>query len=418
MILYGKPRFLGAVETDEELPLGAPIKVLTPRGLELGLVAGPMSAAELGRIQAEGGENHEDQLQYLQLVGVPSVDDMAGAEDRAAEEQAGLKVARSLLVRHNLPIKVVDIEFLADRKKLFFYFTADRRVDFRAYVRDLAREFHTRIELRQIGARDEAKVTGGLGSCGRPCCCNTFLHRFAPINIRMVKEQNLSLNPAKISGLCGRLMCCLAYEHPVYAEVWKVLPQPGTRVKNANGVYILLGIDVAHRTCQLRGPKGYFWLPVDRFAQFREAVKAGEDWDNENHGMDLTGRLLDDGERRQGRRCTGCPGGDGCECEQRRKGVVLASGQNQGEVQTDDYRTSGDGCPKTDRFKGERIKVEREKAIKERSQERAVPRSKTEDKPRSAAKEGRDGAVKRRRRRRKPAGAKTVKEEGRGVELG
>jgi cell fate regulator YaaT (PSP1 superfamily) len=134
------------------------------------------------------------------------------------------------IAQHSLPMSLVGAEYTFDGQKLIFYFTAENRVDFRELVRDLAATFKTRIELRQIGVRDEAKMLGGLGPCGRPICCATFLGEFQPVSIRMAKEQNLSLNPTKISGLCGRLMCCLRYECEHYAEPRPTLPEIGATV--------------------------------------------------------------------------------------------------------------------------------------------------------------------------------------------
>lgn len=332
MIIYGKPRFLGRIAIEDNLPEGAPVVIETPRGLELGLLAGKISETS-SVSRAVGDPQTEDKgnaLHDVKFVQVATVEQMVNAEEDRKDETAYLAVARRLLMNHQLEIKVVDLEYLLDRKKLFFYFTCDGRVDFRAFVRDLAREFKTRIELRQICARDEAKVVGGLGSCGRPCCCNSFLYQFAPINIRMVKEQNLSLNPTKISGLCGRLMCCMSYEQNVYSEVWKSLPQSGTKVKAEHGTYILLGVDVARKTCQIKGPKGFFWLPVQEFARFRETVKSGVEWDNEVQGFSVDGQELEIAVSDQssdfigltisskGKRCHGCAGGSSCECNKRR----------------------------------------------------------------------------------------------------
>jgi cell fate regulator YaaT (PSP1 superfamily) len=134
-----------------------------------------------------------------------------------------------------LPMKMVDVEYLFDGSKAIFYFTAESRVDFRELVRDLARQFHTRIEMRQIGVRDEAKLVGGVGCCGRPLCCATWLTQFAPISVRMAKDQHVSLNPTKISGICGRLMCCLSYEHAMYKELAREMPKVGKRVETPDG---------------------------------------------------------------------------------------------------------------------------------------------------------------------------------------
>ena len=146
-----------------------------------------------------------------------------------------LRICESKIAKHGLPRQLIDGEYTFDGSQLIFYFTADGRVDFRELVRDLASTFHTRIELRQIGVRDEAKLIGGLGPCGRDCCCTTFLADFAPISIRMAKRQNLALNPNKISGLCGRLMCCLRFEDEIYKEARQQLPEPGTRVVTPDG---------------------------------------------------------------------------------------------------------------------------------------------------------------------------------------
>jgi cell fate regulator YaaT (PSP1 superfamily) len=145
------------------------------------------------------------------------------------------RVCLEKIHEHNLPMKLVDVEYSFDRSKIVFYFTSDGRVDFRDLVKDLARHFRSRIELRQIGVRDEAKMVGGLGCCGRPLCCTTFLRNFEPINIRMAKDQRLSLNPSKISGVCGRLLCCLRYEHSCYVELSKGLPRLGAIVATSVG---------------------------------------------------------------------------------------------------------------------------------------------------------------------------------------
>ncbi|MFQ5799491.1 MAG: stage 0 sporulation family protein, partial [Bacteroidota bacterium] len=152
---------------------------------------------------------------------------------RDAEEAR--KTCLEKIREHNLPMKLVDVEYSFDRTKIIFYFTSDGRVDFRDLVKDLARRFKARIELRQIGVRDEARIVGGMGSCGRRLCCATFLKNFEPINIRMAKDQRLSLNPNKISGICGRLLCCLRFEHFCYVEMCRNLPRVGTMVSTPWG---------------------------------------------------------------------------------------------------------------------------------------------------------------------------------------
>ena len=166
---------------------------------------------------------------------------VAGEEDykihQANKEKAieALSICEKKIGDHGLEMRLVDVEYTFDNNKVIFYFTADGRVDFRELVKDLAAIFKTRIELRQIGVRDEAKMVGGLGPCGKPVCCTSFLGEFDPVSIKMAKEQSLSLNPTKISGLCGRLMCCLKYEHEVYEEILETMPDIGTIVVTPEG---------------------------------------------------------------------------------------------------------------------------------------------------------------------------------------
>ena len=161
------------------------------------------------------------------------------AENRAQEEEA-YRVCQEKVKLHQLDMKLVDVEFTFDNNKIIFYFTADGRIDFRELVKDLATIFKTRIELRQIGVRDEAKMIGGLGLCGRALCCGSFLGEFEPVSIKMAKEQNLSLNPTKISGICGRLMCCLKYEQDFYEKTRKKMPKVGKEVLTPDGKGIVI----------------------------------------------------------------------------------------------------------------------------------------------------------------------------------
>ena len=158
------------------------------------------------------------------ILRVADENDAHTVEENEKKAKQAMEICARKIIKHNLDMKLIDTEYTFDRGKLLFYFTADGRVDFRELVKDLASEFRTRIELRQIGVRDEARMLGGLGVCGRPFCCSTFLDGFQPVSIKMAKEQNLSLNPVKISGTCGRLMCCLKYEHDVYAELIRLVP--------------------------------------------------------------------------------------------------------------------------------------------------------------------------------------------------
>lgn len=168
----------------------------------------------------------------LRLVTEEDLQKQAEEEKRGAE---ALKICEQKIERLDLPMKLVDVRIHPRGDKITFFFTAESRVNFRDLVKQLAAEFHAQIEMRQIGARNEAKTMGGVGCCGRPICCASFLHDFDPVTIRMAKDQGLSLDPAKISGLCGRLLCCLAYEAEGYAELVKTLPKTGTVIKSAHG---------------------------------------------------------------------------------------------------------------------------------------------------------------------------------------
>ncbi len=159
------------------------------------------------------------------------------------------------IAAHNLDMSLVEVEYTLDRNKIIFYFTADGRVDFRTLVKDLASIFKTRIELRQIGVRDEAKMLGGIGPCGRMLCCSTFLGDFEPVSIKMAKDQNLSLNPAKISGLCGRLMCCLKYENDAYEEAKHELPDIGEAIVTTYGNGKVVGLNILEKLVQIEIPK-------------------------------------------------------------------------------------------------------------------------------------------------------------------
>ncbi|CAM3984341.1 PSP1 domain-containing protein [Alkalicoccus chagannorensis] len=167
------------------------------------------------------------------------------------EAQEAFDVCLKKISEHNLEMKLVDVEYTFDRSKILFYFTAEGRIDFRSLVKDLASVFRTRIELRQIGVRDEAKMLGGIGPCGRMLCCSTFLGDFEPVSIKMAKDQNLSLNPTKISGLCGRLMCCLKYENDMYEDAKKELPDLYQKLDTSYGRGKVVGLNMLERLVQV-----------------------------------------------------------------------------------------------------------------------------------------------------------------------
>ena len=170
--------------------------------------------------------------------------DLKRLEENKKKEKEAFEVCEKLIALHSLDMKLVEVEYSFDGTKVIFFFTSDGRVDFRELVKDLAAKFHTRIELRQIGVRDEAKMLGGLGICGQPYCCKQFLSDFQPVSIKMAKEQGLSLNPTKISGSCGRLMCCLKYEQDAYEYLNSFTPHVGATVKTENGTGVVTDVNL------------------------------------------------------------------------------------------------------------------------------------------------------------------------------
>ncbi len=170
--------------------------------------------------------------------------DFKKLEENKKKEAEAFKICEELIISHKLDMKLVEVEYSFDANKIVFFFTSDGRVDFRELVKDLAARFHTRIELRQIGVRDEARMLGGLGICGQPYCCKRFLNDFQPVSIKMAKEQGLSLNPTKISGSCGRLMCCLKYEQDAYEYLNSLTPNVGATVKTADGLATVTDVNL------------------------------------------------------------------------------------------------------------------------------------------------------------------------------
>lgn len=211
---------------DLEITAGDPVIVETIRGIEYGeAVSGRRPLSEFKVV-----------LPLKKVIRIGTDEDRRQYEDNKSREEDALNTCRAKVKEHGLPMSVIEVEYTFDRGKIIFYFTSDNRVDFRELVKDLASIFKTRIELRQIGVRDEAKMLGGIGTCGRVLCCKQFLGEFEPVSIRMAKEQNLSLNPTKISGVCGRLMCCLKYESEL-VEIPKNLEKnnENDREPNSNG---------------------------------------------------------------------------------------------------------------------------------------------------------------------------------------
>ncbi|MBQ8592165.1 MAG: stage 0 sporulation family protein [Lachnospiraceae bacterium] len=200
--------------------------VETARGIEFGTVVGDIKEVEDDKV-----------IQPLKpVIRIATAKDKEQEASNKIKEKEALKICAEKIQKHNLEMKLIDAEYTFDNNKVLFYFTADGRIDFRELVKDLAAVFKTRIELRQIGVRDETKILGGIGICGRPLCCHTHLSEFVPVSIKMAKEQNLSLNPTKISGVCGRLMCCLKHEEETYEELNRKLPNVGDYVTTEDGL--------------------------------------------------------------------------------------------------------------------------------------------------------------------------------------
>lgn len=220
----GKIYFFGP--GDMKLNAGMHVIVETARGIEMGTVM-----TEPRNVKAE------EVVQPLKpVIRIATEADEKQAAKNSEKEKEAFKICLEKIAKHKLEMKLVEAEYTFDNNKLLFYFTADGRIDFRELVKDLAAVFRTRIELRQIGVRDETKIMGGIGICGRTLCCNTYLSEFVPVSIKMAKEQNLSLNPTKISGVCGRLMCCLKNEEETYEYLNSRLPNTGDYVTTVDGL--------------------------------------------------------------------------------------------------------------------------------------------------------------------------------------
>ncbi len=219
----GKVYYFDPGELDIEI--GNNVVVETARGIEFGEVLIPVSEVPQSEIVSP----------LKKVMRIATEQDTKQAGENSRREKEAFDVCCQKIVKHGLDMKLIDVEYTFDGNKILFYFTSGGRVDFRELVKDLASVFRTRIELRQIGVRDEAKMLGGLGVCGRSLCCASFLGDFQPVSIKMAKEQNLSLNPTKISGTCGRLMCCLKYEQDGYEELIKITPKVGSIVKTPDG---------------------------------------------------------------------------------------------------------------------------------------------------------------------------------------
>lgn len=226
---------------EENIILDSYVIVETVRGVEFGKVV----------IASKKVDEEDVVLPLKKVIRVATEQDKRTVVENQKQAKNAVDACSKKIIEHHLDMSLVDVEYTFDRNKIIFYFTADGRIDFRNLVKDLASMFKTRIELRQIGVRDEAKMLGGIGPCGRMLCCSTFLGDFEPVSIKMAKDQNLSLNPAKISGLCGRLMCCLKYENDQYEDAKRDMPDFGQTIKTPHGKGKVVGINILEKLVQI-----------------------------------------------------------------------------------------------------------------------------------------------------------------------
>lgn len=222
--------------------VGDNVIVETARGLEFGKVT--MAETEV--------KESEIVAPLKSIIRIANEKDKKRHKENLAKKEEAMRLCQEKVDAHGLEMKLIDVEYTFDNSKVVFYFTADGRVDFRELVKDLASVFRMRIELRQIGVRDEAKMLGGVGNCGRGLCCNTWLSDFEPVSIKMAKVQNLSLNPSKISGICGRLMCCLKFENEVYTHLKKGMPAVGEKIKTPDGIAVVTDVNILENIIKTR----------------------------------------------------------------------------------------------------------------------------------------------------------------------
>lgn len=250
--------------------------VNTIRGLELGYCSGEVFELQEKDLTSE----------LKDIVRVANKQDIEAHEKNRLEEPKIIKKTKEISKELDLPIKVLEAEYTLDKSKLIIYFESENRIDFRELVKRLAEVYHTRIELRQVGSRDGAKVFGGIGPCGLIVCCRTFITEFDNVSVKMAKNQNLSLNPVKISGNCGKLLCCINYENELYKELRKLAPDIGDIVKTPDGPAKVLSCDVLNRTCKVRyieeeNKFGYLKLDDIEFIRAMDKRKEEEDADSE-----------------------------------------------------------------------------------------------------------------------------------------
>ncbi|MDY6037595.1 MAG: stage 0 sporulation family protein [Eubacterium sp.] len=253
----------------KNLEIGCGVIVETARGLEFGYIAMQPNVIKDSNIVKP----------LKPIVRIATEEDIKRKEENENKKSEAMRICQEKIDKRELEMKLIDVEYTFDNNKIVFYFTADGRIDFRELVKDLASVFRMRIELRQVGVRDEAKILGGCGPCGKGLCCASWLADFQPVSIKMAKNQNLSLNPSKISGICGRLMCCLKYENEVYTELRKGMPEQGETVKTDDGLARVLDTNIFRETVRVRlctGEKdedGNDKLSEDIYTYRKDAIK-------------------------------------------------------------------------------------------------------------------------------------------------
>ena len=230
---------------------------------------------ECGEVAMENREIEDKDIVHplKKMIRKATQGDLKKVEENRKKERHAFEICEKKILDHKLEMKLVDVEYTFDNNKILFYFTADGRVDFRELVKDLASVFRTRIELRQIGVRDEAKMMGGLGICGRPFCCTSFLGEFQPVSIKMAKEQRLSLNPVKISGTCGRLMCCLKYEQAAYSDLLRTTPKNGAVVNTPEGRGVVVDVNLLTGMLKVRMDRAPEAAPMSFHAKQVKVIK-------------------------------------------------------------------------------------------------------------------------------------------------
>ncbi|MDF2656326.1 MAG: stage 0 sporulation protein [Bacillota bacterium] len=269
---------------------GTNVIVETARGMEFGTVTSGIKEVPESEIVPP----------LKKIVRIADENDVNQHKENVKKKQRALELCQEKVNKHNLQMKLIDVEYTFDNSKIIFYFTADGRVDFRELVKDLAGVFKMRIELRQIGVRDEAKMVGGIGTCGKGLCCHTWLPEFEPVSIKMAKVQNLSLNPTKISGICGRLMCCLKYENDIYYELRKGMPEVGERIKTSDGLGVVIESNILENKIRVRlvledkNPDKPEKLSTDIYTYKKQQITRVDAKDHKDILEDIDDALLDE----------------------------------------------------------------------------------------------------------------------------